>query len=293
MPDYTHKIALGSAQFGMDYGVVNEGGQVSAEHIAQILAYAAEKNPQMIIDTAPLYGNSEEVLGRALAQMSSHDFRIITKTDANFDALEETFTRSRRHLGQETLYGLLDHNAWHLLSSENRDKTYRLMQSFKDKGWVGKIGATIYTRADIETLLENYDLDILQIPINIFDQRLLEDNFLSDLKSQGIEIHARSVFLQGILLCETAALPTFFETYKAHFTAFDDFCKSHEISKAQACINFVQSLEAIDMLVLGVLSKEQLDEHILNSNPLAVPDFSSLACFDEPLINPSLWPKNR
>lgn len=294
MSDFTRKIGLGSAQFGMDYGVVNKSGQVNSACVEEILEHSSRINPEMIIDTAPLYGNSENVLGQALEKRPDHKFRLVTKTASEFSELENTFMGSCAKLNKKPLYGLLDHNAWHLLSEDYGDQAYTKMKEFKDKGLVQKIGATIYTKADIEKLLAKFPLDILQVPLNIFDQRLLEQDYLNQLKREhGIEIHVRSAFLQGALLYDVNTLPPFFQNYETYFKSFEDFCLDHKITKASACINFIQSLDAVDTIVLGVLSKDQLAEHEENSVQGQALNYASLACADEKLINPSLWPKTQ
>src|SRR5262249_17350751 len=157
------------------------------------------------IDTAPLYGGSEESLGRALR--AGDAFAIVTKTPwfgpggvpANAEALTSAFQASLDRLRQERVYGLLVHRASDLLGPEG-DDLFEAMRRLKQLGRVAKIGVSIYDARELEGVLARHQPDLVQLPLNVLDQRLLAGGQITRLKSAGVEIHARSAFLQGLLL---------------------------------------------------------------------------------------------
>ena len=288
------KIALGTAQFGFDYGVSNVLGQTTQEE-AQHILHSARKYGVDVIDTAPLYGTSEEVLGGILAE----DYgQIVTKTIqfqnnklTGEDAanLLSSFEQSLKSIRRTKLYGLLVHDADDLLKSGGQF-LYDALVQLKEQGSVDKIGVSLYTGAQIDRILDQYHVDIIQLPINIFDQRLILGGQLLRLKEHGVEIHARSVFLQGLLLMEPNSLPSYFDPIKKHLETYHAFIVEHGLSPVQAALGFACSLDEIDRVVCGVNTNSQWLEliaashHIVNTSQL-----SKFAINDALMLDPSNW----
>jgi aryl-alcohol dehydrogenase-like predicted oxidoreductase len=204
------RIGVGTAQFGLNYGITNPGGMVGEEEIAAILALAARAGIDTL-DTASLYGSSEEALGRH----SSAAFRIVTKTpkfsdapsvEAAADQLRESFGRSLERLGRQQVYALLFHDAGDLLGSFG-GALWQAMEDIKASGRAAKIGLSVYEGDDIDRALAHYSIDIVQLPWSPLDQRMAQGGQLARLAEAGVEVHARSLFLQGLLLEEPANLP--------------------------------------------------------------------------------------
>ena len=284
------KLALGTAQFGLDYGVTNKQGKVCTEEIIKILSYA-QKNDILTIDTASAYGDSEQRLGEAFATLA--DFQIITKTIAKspLEVVEARFRQSLKNLKTEQVYGLLVHSVDDLLSVEG-NKIGALLEKLKDQNLVQKIGISVYTEAEIIEVLKRYKIDLIQIPINVFDQRLLRSGILQQVKDKGIEIHARSLFLQGILLEEPKKLPKYFLPYIEHIMKWHSFLKNNALTPLDGAIGFAHSLGMIDYAIIGVTSLEHLVEvkTAFDKMSLATPiDYTKLAVYDESFINPHIW----
>ncbi|WP_371754356.1 aldo/keto reductase [Ferviditalea candida] len=289
------KLGLGTVQFGLDYGVSNKKGKTPPEEAYDILE-AAHRLGIRVLDTAALYGSSEETLGHCL--LPHHNFSIITKTPqfssptlAPFDAklLVDTFHQSLTRMRQKSIYGLLIHQADDLLK-DNGHLLAETMVRLKQSGFVEKIGVSVYTGAQIDRILELYPVDIIQLPLNILDQRLLLSGHLSKLKKSGIEIHARSVFLQGLLLMNPAHLPEYFSPVKKHLEHFQLSMRRIGISPKQAALQFVMGIKEIDTVLCGVNNRAQLLELSnlarLPSEPL-VPERFSIS--DDTILNPSKW----
>jgi len=284
------KLALGTAQFGMGYGVANSVGHIGTDHAKAILECAWE-NEIRTLDTAPSYGNSEEVLGGAGMQ----DFSVISKiiipdslpispSDWVLGELEGTLSR----LGREKLRGLLIHNPSNLQLSRGLE-FYDALCGLKDAGLVDKIGISIYSPQDLESLPSELKFDIVQAPMNIMDRRLAQGDHLEKLRENGSEIHVRSAFLQGLLLLPDSRLPDYFEPWRSLLSEFVSWTTEKNISPLRACISYVNQIPEISKIIVGVDSERQLREIIsaIREPSLDIPDH--LQTDDLGLINPSLW----
>ena len=291
------KLGLGTVQFGTDYGISNKLGQTSADEVRKILEFAAGHGIGYL-DTAPAYGTSEAVLGEHLSP--SHQFRIVTKTSKitksqitadDVQSVLDTFRRSLEQLKQTSVYGLLVHHPDDLLN-DGGDRLMLELESLKAQGLVKKIGVSVYDGEQIDRLLDKYTLDLIQIPLNIFDQRLIANGHLQLLKGENIEIHVRSVFLQGVLLMSEGELPSYLSDLASHLTCYRQANKERGISNLQAAIGFVDRISEIDAILVGINDLAQLQEIVdsLNSS-LDLTYLRSFAVKYAHLINPSLWHK--
>lgn len=287
------KLGLGTVQFGLDYGISNPDGKTGEGEAARILSFARQKGIQ-VIDTAAGYGDSEAVLGRTLPE--GHDFRLVTKTPgfsphgitpADALALEETFRRSLRNLRLPFAYGLLVHRADDLLA-ENGHLLMERMRQLKEEGLVSKVGASVYTADQIDRILDRFTIDLIQLPINVLDQRLLANGHLAMLKGAGVEIHSRSAFLQGVLLMEPDCLPSHFDSVKPSLRRYHDHLRRRGITAVEGALGFVMGIPELDAVICGVNSQAQLAELCIAS-PLETTEFRCFACDDEVLIDPSRW----
>jgi len=276
----------------MDYGVSNTEGQVSLEEISRILTFAQQKLIS-ILDTAALYGDAEERLGHHPLDR----FKVITKTphisellevDEKSEAVLHSFSRSLRRLKQQSIYGLLVHRADALLE-DGGDVLISALQALKAEGQVRKIGVSIYNSEQLARLLDLFLPDIVQLPINVLDQRLVQDGSIAKLKKDGVEIHARSALLQGLLVMPIRDLPAYFAPWRDHLKSWHDHCADQSVSPLQAALTYVCDVQAIDCCLIGVQSLTQLQECLagLDSGPRF--DASDLAADDPALTNPSNW----
>lgn len=285
------KLALGTAQFGLDYGVANKLGRVNLEGVKTILDLARSAGIRTL-DTATAYGNSEAMLGMA----GIAGFEVITKIPPfPMDALNDiggwirkTVSESLTSLKTDSLRGLLLHRPLEQLN-EVGDKTYQTLVDLKLQGVVEKIGISIYQPQDLDKLIPRFSFDIIQAPLNILDRRLISSGWLQKLKQNGVEVHTRSAFLQGLLLMNPEERPDYFSSWTQLLNRFDQWRVSQGITALQACLGFLYQLDDIDRIIVGTDSAQQLQE-IINIDlqaELAVPD--DLESSDEALINPARW----
>ena len=290
------ELGLGTVQFGLDYGVSNRAGKPSLQEISEIFSRADEL-AYKIIDTAPSYGNSENVIGQCLPE--NHLFQIVTKTphigssvitELDCDRVKSVFFKSLKSLIQQSLYGLLVHNVSDVLV-EHGCSIMQILESFKKQGLVKKIGVSIYSCEQIEEVLKRYEIDLIQIPINLLDQRLVNSGILSVLKAKDIEIHARSIFLQGLLLMHENDLNPYFNSIKSSMLKYRKFLEHHELSPLAGALAFINNVREIDCGILGTCSVIELQEQydaLRRVKNLDI-NFSSFSCSDEKILNPSLW----
>lgn len=288
------RLGLGAVQFGLDYGIANRRGKTALEEVHDILTIAAERGIRTI-DTAPAYGDSEEVLGCALP--CDHRFQIVTKTPA-FDTgmitaddarrLRHSFDQSLKRLAQQAVYGLLVHHAEDLLAPGG-ERLWEAMTALKTAGKVQVIGVSVYTARQIDAILARFAVDVIQLPVNLFDQRLVQSGHLRELKRRGIEIHARSVFLQGLLLMAPEEIPEPLAAAQPLLAGLRRETERAGISPQQAALGFMKSIVEIDRILIGVESGRQLRDNIAAFTAGASLPFDRFAVTDEHILNPSLW----
>jgi len=293
------KLGLGTVQFGLDYGITNSGGRTTPEEVRAILAHAAAQGIETI-DTAALYGNSEEVLGATLAP--DHNFQIVTKTltlDASLspekavDAMRLGLERSLDRLGQSSLYGILVHRVDDLLG-DCGDRIFEALIAWRAAGLIEKIGVSLYTPSEAHALTRRYALDLIQLPLNPFDQRHLQADSLAALAESGVEIHVRSAFLQGLLLAPGGAAPTGLAGLNTALERWQQLLAELGLTPLQACLGFLKGIDPVNVAVCGATSLAEWAEIVAayaSAPSLPTETFKKLAVMDDKLIDPRYWPK--
>lgn len=291
------KLALGTVQFGLRYGVANTSGQPPEEVVSDILRRAAAAGVK-VLDTACLYGDSESVLGRCLP--AGHDFRIVTKTPkfsgmegaSAVAALNAAFAESCVRLRVPGVYGLLAHDANDLLGTQG-EMLWQAMSALRAAGRVSRIGASVYNGAQIDALLQQYPLDLVQLPLSLLDQRLIHGGKLDRLQARGVEIHVRSVFLQGALLMSPDALPLQLAGLRPQLRELVARSNRLGILPLQAALRFAAALPQVSSVVCGVDSVAHFDELTAALNPplpaLDAADAAACASTEAKLLDPSQW----
>jgi aryl-alcohol dehydrogenase-like predicted oxidoreductase len=164
------------------------------------------------------------------------------------------------------------------------------MEELKSCGLVEKIGVSAYSKQEIDQILDNFEIDLIQVPASILDQRLINDGSLSKLKKYGVEIHVRSIFLQGLLLMERKRIPSYFSPIKKNLDTFDDLAKMLNLTRLELALGYVMGISSVDKIVLGVNNLSQLKE-IVNVQPLQnnLDIFKGISIDNPIYTNPSLW----
>ncbi|QNI57177.1 putative oxidoreductase [Synechococcus sp. BIOS-U3-1] len=257
-------ICLGTAQFGSNYGVTNNLGQVAFENVKEILTHAHDMGID-IIDSAQSYGCAEEILGKS--GLINDKFKIISKlSPQNEMVFNENHTKdwdtslnnSLNKLCVASLDSLLLHSV-NDLRKEGNEYLLNWLNKIKSEGLTKRIGISIYTSDDLKDINLKY-IDIVQLPLSVLDQRLIRDGTIKKLTDNGIAVHARSIFLQGLLLTPSSNWPleTPREVIK-HFRALEIYSASIGKTMLDTCLGFARSLQMIEAVVIGICSKKQLD----------------------------------
>jgi aryl-alcohol dehydrogenase-like predicted oxidoreductase len=284
------RLALGTAQFGMAYGVANSGGQVVSTEVQSILrgAYRAGIDT---LDTAVSYGECESILGDADI---SH-WRVITKLPALPEHVSDVVAwvhsnvaSSLQRLKVNALDGLLLHHPDDLLGKYGSEYIAAL-KSIKNSGMASAVGVSIYDPNELDKLSKVFNFDLVQAPLNVIDRRLVTSGWLKRLGTNGVRVHARSVFMQGLLLMTKDSRPGYFAPWQNLLDGWMEWCVTLDKSPLQMALNFVLAQSSVERVIVGVDSVAQLNELIdaAVTEPICPP--RHLQSNDVALINPSSW----
>jgi aryl-alcohol dehydrogenase-like predicted oxidoreductase len=284
------KLALGTVQFGVNYGVANVNGKTSDADIKEILRIASTSGINTL-DTAVAYGDSEKRLGT----VGVKNWNVITKlpevpsgvTDIKkwiFKGIQGSLDRLRI----DCLEGVLLHQPYQM-TSKNGDLIYGLLQELVAEGLVKKIGISVYTPKELEEILPRYDFNIVQAPFNIIDFRLIRTGWMKKLYEQKIELHVRSIFLQGLLLMNAQNRPIKFQRWSNLWSEWEQWINDLKITPLQACLSYVLSFEEINKVLIGADTPEHLKEILGPMNEVTIKIPESFKLSDPNLLNPSQW----
>jgi aryl-alcohol dehydrogenase-like predicted oxidoreductase len=281
------KLALGTVQFGINYGISNNLGIPADVELRRIFDIAFF-NGIKVLDTAPGYGNAEVRIGN----LSENRFNVITKfvNVANEQALKDTLDESVNRLNAEPLYAYLAHNSNELIAKPD---LWDFLSTQKEKGRIDKIGYSLYTTDQLEELLMlQMKPDIVQLPYNLIDRKF--ESYLPELNSYGTEIHVRSVFLQGLFFMDPMALPEKLQPMKSTILEIKRLCVENNLTISQLLLSYVYHHSLINKIVIGVASANQLLENIRDitteclSNDL-LDQIKLITVADAGLLNPVNW----
>ena len=294
------KLGLGTVQLGLPYGVANKKGKPDREAAMEILKTACQ-NGMDSFDTAAGYGESEAIIGEFTERYRMHDnVKISSKTNyfSDKDHLKkdvmESITRSLEKLRVKKLDYYLLHSPAHLFDFGER-LVDMFLEQVRDKK-IGKFGVSVYTPQDVEECLKYQEIKVVQVPFNILDQRLLKTGLLQRLKERNVEVHARSVYLQGVINMELEDIPVSLCELKPYLSDLKKIAEKYSMTKKELAFFYVHNCSLIDKMFIGCETVEQVHENsrmIENFTGRPIPNDKELtAVFNtipNDLLNPSLW----
>ncbi|MSO97515.1 MAG: hypothetical protein EXR11_04745 [Rhodospirillaceae bacterium] len=293
-------LILGTVQFGLAYGATNARGRVESSEIERILDHACDTGVTTI-DTAAAYGESESALGKA--DIGSRNLRIITKLPKITPGLSQqealafwrqAFAASLQKLGVAAVDGLMAHDCGDL-TGPHGPELWALMGELRQQGLTKKIGASVYDHTQIDALLERRKPDLVQLPYSVLDQRLRQSGHLARLAAAGVEIHARSIFLQGVILAGSASIPRNLMALRPAVQRLEAWAATAKVSMLQAALLAVHTQPAVAAAVVGVTSLQEFREITRawrSATSVAQPvDLMNLAVDDPALVDPRVWPQ--
>jgi aryl-alcohol dehydrogenase-like predicted oxidoreductase len=287
MIDWFDKLELGTAQFGLDYGV-NNGHKIIEYEAKKIVGTLNVQSP-VLIDTAPCYGDSESVIER----ISDDNNKIISKLlSIKNSSTTEIISRIKAtcSMFDAKLYGLMVHNADDVLDSDFLDVNDYL-DGLRLKGI--KIGVSVYSPEQVYKCNDIMKLDMVQIPLNIIDQRFDNEEFIGFVTKNNIEVHVRSVFLQGLILMENINIPKTLNKIIPYLDSLRSEASKVGVNIYELCLLYVFNKSWVKHVVIGLDSDVQAFELVSNIQNIMYKkinfDVSKFSCSDLNLINPVNW----
>lgn len=251
------KLALGSVQFGLDYGISNTGGKVASNEVSQLLSLASQLNIQNI-DTASSYGDSEKVIGKCT---KSDQFSYLGKVSPSCKPSDyrSEINNSLTNLNAKQFECMSLHHG-DVLFSNNGKAHYQALKNLKLEGLTNRIGCSLYSIEEALKVTEKFELDVVQIPANIFDQRLFKNDSLQILNERNVAVHIRSVFLQGLILMPSGQLPEKLIAAESTLTKLHKLAKQKNTSIASIALSPFVNHPLIDQIIVGCINQQQLKE---------------------------------
>ena len=280
------KFILGTAQFGMRYGITNKKGKTKKNEIKQILNYLSKKKITFL-DTASSYHESELEIGNYL-KTNKKKFRIITKYSKSYGNIQKQFTQTKKLIGQNP-DTILAHSTKDYLSKDFQKNINLLKKKFLIKN----IGVSLYNPNDLFKVIKIRVPDVIQVPINIFDKRFLDKKIIRCLKKNNIKIHARSIFLQGLLFLSKEKVYMNFNSVNRTYEKMLKISEEENLSLSYLSLVWAYNKKEINKIVLGVNSLKQLKlnlryikKKISNKSATLIDE---LNLHSNKIIKPNLW----
>lgn len=294
------KIMLGTVQFGMNYGIANQTGRPDYQTCCNIIANALESGINCF-DTAACYGESEQVLGRALTELNAADKAVLVSksrpvSEAELPAnevegfIEESLRQSLRNLRIEVLPVFLLHRDADLVWME-------ALHRMKEKGLVQRIGISVDTAEGAELAAAHGLTEAVQLPHNLFDRRFSCGPLFPRVQERKIKLFTRSAFLQGLLLMPEERIPEHLHGVIPVRRRLEKLARAAGLGMPELCLRYSLSFPAITSVLIGVDTVEQLRENaaIMQRGPLDEPLLKSIyECvpdLPETIVRPSCWSK--
>ncbi len=287
------KLGLGTVQFGIKYGIANQDGQTPKSEVEAILKMA-EHDGISYLDTAIGYGESENVLGQSLDPVSS--FRIVSKIP-KFSTLPvgsldiaTIIEASLLRLKRKSIYAYMFHHAQDLLDPAG-EMAWQKASLLKEQGHFQRLGVSVYDKETLDAIMARYPVDIIQVPMNVLDQRFCEPSYMQGLKSKGVEVHVRSVFLQGLFHLPPDNVDPFFDDILPCLNSLHAEANSLGVSTLELGLDFIKRQNGVDAVIVGVDNRVQLAEiiNIFAMRSLPKIDYTKYRIFDPKYLNPSNW----
>ena len=285
------KIILGTVQMGLDYGINNSSGKISLDNSCMIFSKAFELGIDTI-DTAEAYGNAHQVIGKFHLLNPKIKFKVITKIPHDIIAreIEQKIRTYINDLNVDSLEVLMFHS---FESYESNRSVIKDLNNLKNLGLIKHIGVSVYTNNQIETLLNNDDINVVQMPFNLLDNESIRGDLMNKMKVKGKIIHTRSTFLQGLFFKENFEKSIISQKLSNELIAVKKISKEENVSISNLAFSYCLNQKNIDQVLIGVDSEIQL---IQNTNALnykidkkTIKKINAIKVNNSDLLNPSLW----
>jgi aryl-alcohol dehydrogenase-like predicted oxidoreductase len=303
------RFTLGTAQLGISYGEeIDNIGKPSYKEAHSILKFALD-NGINVFDTAPDYGDSEEIIGKFLSSYPKPDIYVSTKLECHHygqdiwknkeifsKRIREDFNLSCTKLSLDKIPIYLVHDA--SLAFRNNGVVLEILNKIKNEGRIGYLGVSLQTGEELKKCIEDERVEVVQIPFNILNRRFAESGLIDMARKRGIVVFSRNTYLKGLLCTEPERIPKCLNEAVAPVNELNKIAKENNLSIKELCMKYVLSLSGIDSIVIGVKTVEQIKENIkiLESEPLEkeiIEAIDKIKVSSEYILNPWDWPIDR
>lgn len=279
------RLALGTANLGQRYGISNSSqvSQVDAIEIIQLAYQLGFRD----FDTAPEYGNAEELVGKSLYGFEKKiQIKISSGYSSNLNETKKSVVKSLKNLKIEKAETILFHDP----NFYKSDVFPQIVQSIIDEGFSKNVGLSCYSAEDaIEAHLRCNLVNFFQVPENILDRRILDNQDILNLSNEGCKFQIRSAFLQGLLLMNPNQLPKALSSCRAPIQMLNDFAMSNNLNIIQLLLSYAMQIKWADSVVVGANSIQQLKEIAIAKKNLIEVDWEQFQSIPEPQIDPRNW----
>ena len=285
-----NKLILGTVQMGLPYGINNNSGKISLQNSIEILEYAFNNGIETL-DSAESYGNAHEVIGIFHDQNPNKIFRVITKLPHQVnDDIVKKVDGYLKELKVNQLETLMFHS---YASYEENIENFGLLKRLKLDKKIKTIGVSVYTNNEIEKGILNDNIDIIQLPFNLFDNTNLRSDILMKAKSKGKIIHTRSALLQGLFFKDIDDTNKIVQKLKKELTLISEISRNEKTSISALALSYCLHQKTIDNVLIGVDSLSQLKDNIKSISykitPQTIEHIDTIEIKNLDLLNPSLW----
>lgn len=287
------QISMGTAQIGMNYGITSKNKSISKKDLLKIFLFIKQKNIKEL-DISPLYGNLLQRIKKFKLKRFKITYKAYLSKDKFFEKkLYQQILFDLKILNLKKFDKILIHNP-HQVNSSKLFKSLKVLKTLKKEGVVKKIGISIYDKKDFEKILNKIKIDVIQVPLNILDQRLIQKNWLKKICKKNIEIQVRSVFLQGILLSNIKNFKNDFLEKNVILKKWFEYCLNNRQLKLDHSLNFLKNERYIKSIIVGFENINQFKEIYLSiikkRKENNYTKFFSNSIF---LIDPRKWNKSK
>lgn len=288
----TNKLILGTVQLGLNYGINNTNGKPSLAMAFKILSTAWDKGIR-ILDTAEAYGNSQEVIGEFHKANPDKIFKIITKLSPNTSIKQEDLLAhlktNLKLLHVTSFHGYMFHS---FKSYDDGKLLYETLNKAKDLGLIKRLGVSLHSNTELEKVLENQNIKLIQLPFNLLDNHSKRAALLIKAKSLNVEVHTRSVFLQGLFFKSPNDILSSLEGFITPLNELSKLKESYGLKTEVLCLQYALQKDYIDNVLIGVDNVEQLINNInICNNVVKIPthNIDKIDVKNELLLNPANW----
>jgi aryl-alcohol dehydrogenase-like predicted oxidoreductase len=252
-----NRIILGTAQFGLNYGISNSSGKLDKKDVFKLFDKAFEYGVS-ILDTAEVYGNAHALIGEYNKRQTK--FLINTKLKIVNSNIKKQIDQLLLDLNVDVINTFMFHSPSGYFDANS--KIIESLNEIKNSGKINNIGISLYTNEDILRTLDESIVSIIQAPFNLLDNNFQRKSVFNNLENHHKEIHVRSIFLQGLFLKEESKIPNVLKPLLIYIQKLKDIANNEGLTIEQLALAYVVAQKKINNIIIGVDNLFQLENNI-------------------------------